>query len=83
MKFLDDTPVEGLITNNHDTNYRAEVNLVRLAMWCSENNLSLNLEETKEIIVDFQRAHTQHSPLTTNSAAVESVQHQVSWCAHN
>lgn len=29
--------------------------------------------EEKEIVVDFQRAHTQYSPLTINSAAVNKV----------
>ncbi|KAK3527098.1 hypothetical protein QTP86_010828 [Hemibagrus guttatus] len=71
VKFADDTPVVGIITNNDENNYRAEVN--RLAMWCSDNNLSLNVEETREIIIHFRRAHTQHPLLTNNSAAVERV----------
>ncbi len=45
----------------------------RLAGWCSDNNLSLNVEKTKEIVVDFRRVHTQHAPLTINSATVERV----------
>uniref|UniRef100_A0A9J7ZE91 Alkylated DNA repair protein AlkB homologue 8 N-terminal domain-containing protein n=1 Tax=Cyprinus carpio carpio TaxID=630221 RepID=A0A9J7ZE91_CYPCA len=51
--------------------YRSEVS--RLAGWCSDNNLSLNVEKTKEIVVDFRRAHTQHVPLTINGATVERV----------
>ncbi len=45
----------------------------RLAGWCSDNNFSLNVEKTKEIVVDFRRVHTQHAPLTINGATVERV----------
>ncbi len=71
IKFADDTTVVGLISNRDETNYRSEVS--RLAGWCSDNNLSLNVEKTKEIIVDFRRVHTQHAPLTINGATVERV----------
>ncbi len=43
----------------------------RLAGWCSDNNLFLNVEKTKEIVVDFRRVHTWHAPLTSNSATVK------------
>ncbi len=43
----------------------------RLAGWCSDNNLSLNVEKMKEIVVDFRRVHTLHAPLTINGATVE------------
>ncbi len=39
--------------------------------WCRVNNLSLNVEKTKEIVVDFRKVHTQHAPLTINGASVE------------
>ncbi len=45
----------------------------RLAGWCSDNNLSLNVEKTKEIVVDFRRVHSLHAPLTINGATVERV----------
>ncbi len=66
IKFVDDTTVVGLISNRDETNYRSEVS--RLAGWC---NLSLNVEKTKEIVVNFRRVHTQHAPLTINGATVE------------
>ncbi len=47
--------------------------LSRLAGWCSDNNLSLNVEKTKEIVVDFRRVHSLHAPLTINGATVERV----------
>ncbi len=71
IKFADDTTVVGLISKRDETNYRSEVS--RLAGWCSDNNLSLNVEKTKEIVVDFRRVHTQHAPLTINGATVERV----------
>ncbi len=69
IKFADDTTVVGLISNRDETNYRSEVS--RLAGWCRVNNLSLNVEKTKEIVVDFRRVHTQHAPLTINGVTVE------------
>ncbi len=71
IKFADDTTVVGLISNRDETNYRSEVS--RLTGWCSDNNLSLNVEKTKKIVVDFRRVHTQHAPLTINGATVERV----------
>ncbi len=62
VKFTDDTTVIGLITDNDETAYRAEVNT--LTKWCQENHLSLNIDKTKELVVDFQeteqRTHTHH-----------------------
>ena len=41
----------GLITDNNETAYREEVR--DLAVWCQDNNLSLNVIKTKEMIVDY------------------------------
>ncbi len=35
--------------------------------------ISLNVEKTKEIVVDFRRVHSLHAPLTINGATVERV----------
>ena len=45
IKFADDTTVVGLITDNNETDYREEVR--DLAVWCQDNNLSLNIIKTK------------------------------------
>jgi hypothetical protein len=42
--------VVGLITDGDETTYREDVR--DLAVWCQDNNLSLNVIETKELIVD-------------------------------
>ncbi len=72
IKFADDTTVVGLISNNDETHYREEV--AQLAEWCGANNLSLNVEKTKEVVMDFRRRNsTDHPPLTIDSSTVERV----------
>lgn len=71
VKFADDTTLVGLITNGDETHYRKEVEL--LTRWCKDNNLLLNISKTKEIVVSFQKGHTQHPPLTIDGTAVERV----------
>jgi hypothetical protein len=44
IKFVDNTTVVGLITNNDETAYRKEVRAP--GVWCQENNLSLNVSKT-------------------------------------
>ena len=45
INFADDTTVIGLITDNDETAYKEEVR--DLAVWCQDNNLSLNMTKTK------------------------------------
>ncbi len=71
IKFADDTTVVGLISNNDETHYREEV--AQLAEWCGVNNLSLNVEKTKEVVMDFRRNSVDHPPLTIDSSTVERV----------
>ncbi|KAI4879346.1 hypothetical protein NFI96_026340 [Prochilodus magdalenae] len=44
-----------------------------LTHWCRENNLSLNVNKTKELIVDFRKQERVHTPITITGAAVERV----------
>jgi hypothetical protein len=67
IKFADNTTVVGLITDNDERAYR-EVR--ELAMWCQNNNLSLNVTKTKEMIVDYRKRRTEHSPILINGAVV-------------
>ena len=53
VKFADDTTVVGLITNNDEIAYREEVRA--LGVWCQQNSLSLNVNKTNEMIVDFRK----------------------------
>ncbi len=71
IKFANDTSVVGLISNNDEMHYREEV--AQLAEWCDANNLSLNVEKTKEVVMDFRRNTVDHPPLTIDSSNVERV----------
>ena len=71
-KCADDTSVVGLITNNNETAAREEVR--DLAGWCQNNNLSLNVTKTKEMIVDYRKRRTEHAPIHIGGAVVEHVE---------
>ncbi|KAI2645161.1 RNA-directed DNA polymerase from mobile element jockey [Labeo rohita] len=45
----------------------------RLMVWCTENNLALNIKKTKELIIDFRRNQDVHTPLYINEEMVERV----------
>ena len=45
-----------------------------LVAQCSDNNLALNVEKTKELVIDFRRVPPEHRPLTINRAVVERVE---------
>ncbi|KAK6320198.1 hypothetical protein J4Q44_G00093050 [Coregonus suidteri] len=72
ITFADDTTVEGLITDDDETAYREEVN--DLAVWCQDNNLSLNVSKTKELIVDYRKRRAEHAPIHIDGAVVERVE---------
>ncbi|KAI4876968.1 hypothetical protein NFI96_008187 [Prochilodus magdalenae] len=71
IKFADDTTVVGLMSKNDESAYREEVQ--RLTDWCRTNNLSLNVDKTKEMVVDFRRTRRDHSPLHIDGSTVEIV----------
>ncbi|KAI4892242.1 hypothetical protein NFI96_028208 [Prochilodus magdalenae] len=71
IKFADDTTVVGLINKNDESAYREEVQ--RLTDWCRTNNLSLNIDKAKEMVVDFRRTRRDHSPLHIDGSTVEIV----------
>ncbi len=71
VKFADDTTVIGLITDNDETAYREEVST--LTKWCQENHLLLNIDKTKELVVDYRRQSREHTPITIDKTPVERV----------
>ncbi|KAK1786882.1 hypothetical protein P4O66_017263, partial [Electrophorus voltai] len=71
IKFAGDTTVVGLINKDNESAYREEVQ--ELVSWCKVNNLYLNVDKTKEMVVDFRRARQDHSPLAINGSSVEIV----------
>ena len=82
IKFADDTTMVGLITDNDETAYREEVR--DLAGWCQNNNLSLNITKTKEMIVDYRKRRTEHAPILIDVAVVEQVEsnNKLEWSKH-
>ena len=62
----------GLITDNDETAYRDEVR--ELAVWWQDNNLSLNVIKTNEMIVDYRKMSAEHAPIVIDGAAVEQVE---------
>jgi hypothetical protein len=69
IKFAGNTTVVGLIANNYETAYREEVRA--LGVWCQENHLSLNVDKTKELIVDFRKQQREHAPIHIDGTALE------------
>ena len=72
FKFADDTTVVGRISNNIETEYRNETE--NLVNWCSDNKLSLNVNKTKEIVIDFRKRSGEHAPVYINGDEVERVE---------
>ena len=72
LKFADDTTVVGLTTGNDETAYWDEVR--DLAVWCKDNNLSLSVLKTKDMIVDYTKRRTEHTPILIDGAVVEQVE---------
>ena len=72
IKFADDTTVVGLITNNDETVYREEVRIS--GVWCQENNLTLNVNKTNEMIVDFRKQQREQPPIHIAGTVVERVE---------
>ncbi len=71
VKFADDTAVIGRITGGDEAAYRREV--ASLVTWCEDNNLTLNMDKTKEMIVDMRKERRTHQPLFIRDLEVERV----------
>lgn len=65
IKFPDDATVVGIISKNDESASREEVK--QLTALCEANNLSQNVDKTKEMLVDFRRARSEHPPLFINT----------------
>jgi hypothetical protein len=64
--------VLGLITSGDETASREEVR--DQSVCCQNNNLSLNISNTKELIVDYSKLQGVHSPIHIDGATVERVE---------
>eukprot|EP00061_Rhincodon_typus_P001080 g13662.t1 len=82
--------IVGQISNIDKSKYRREIE--GLVTRCSENNLSLNISETKELIIDFRKKGGEHAPIYINGTEVERVEsvkflrvtitNDLSWTSH-
>ena len=61
-----------LITDSDETAYREEIR--DLTVWCKDNNLSLNMIKTKEMIVDYRKRRTKHAPILIDGTVVDQVE---------
>ena len=43
-------------------------------MWCLDNNLSLKVIKTKEMIVDYRKRRTEHAPFLIDGAVVQQIE---------
>ncbi|KAK2920625.1 hypothetical protein Q8A73_000110 [Channa argus] len=71
LKFADDTAVIGCIAGGDEAAYRREV--ASLVSWCGDDNLTLNTDKTKEMIVDMRKERRTHQPLFIRELEVEKV----------
>jgi hypothetical protein len=39
-------------------------------VWCQDNNLSLNISKTKELIVNYRNWRAEHTPIHIDGAVV-------------
>jgi hypothetical protein len=45
-----------------------------LGVWRQENSLTLNINKTKEMIVDFRKQQREHPPIHIDRTVVEKVE---------
>ena len=61
-------------------------------VWCQDNNLSLNVSKTKELIMDYRKRWAEQAPINIDRAVVEQVEsfkllgvhiaNKLSWSKH-
>jgi hypothetical protein len=43
-------------------------------VWCQDNNLSLNVSKTKELIMEYRKMKAEQAPINIDGAEVEQVE---------
>jgi hypothetical protein len=71
ITFSDEATVVRLFTDNNEAANRQEVK--DLAVWCQNNNQSLNISKTKELIVEYIKWRCEHTPVHIDGAVIEQV----------
>ena len=74
IKYADDTVIIGLLTDEDDPNanfYTSEIE--RFNAWCKYNFLNLNVNKTKEMILDYRIDKSELIPIKISGQAVDVV----------
>ena len=71
LKFADDTAILGLIQSKNEISYTSEVS--KFVQWCNTNYLQLNVNKTKEMVIDFRKKDTDIMPLKINDQIIDQV----------
>ena len=73
IKFADDTAIIGLCSSDHNTNINYNENISHVTNWCDQNYLLLNVDKTKEVIIDLRRNASPQVPISIKDKNVEIV----------
>ena len=72
IKYADDTVILGLITDSDETAYRNQIS--QMCSWCSQHNLLLNSDKTKEMVFDFRKnSFDVFRPVFINNSVIDVV----------
>ncbi len=73
IKYADDTSIVGRMSSTEDSlkRYNSEIN--HFVNWCTENYLEINVNKTKELVIDFRKRGTPISEVTINGLPIERV----------
>ena len=72
QKFSDDSAVVGCIRDGQGGEYRALVD--NFVEWSGKNHLLLNVDKTREMVIDFRRKGTAPQPLCILGGDVDMVE---------
>ena len=71
VKFADDTALLGLIENDDDDAYLDQI--IHFTKYCDDNFLELNVNKTKEMVIDFRKSRMVPKGVIIKGSAVERV----------
>lgn len=58
-QFSDDTAIVGCVSEENEQEY----SILDIVDRCQQNHLILNINKTKELVIDFQRKSSPHRPV--------------------
>ena len=72
IKYVDDTTIwESCDKNGNNSKIQNAAN--QTYEWCQSNNMKINIDKTKEILIDFSRKPHAINPITLNDKNIETV----------